>query len=216
MASFMRSFRFQSAGTAYNLNVGFIPDRVKIYNHTKWATDGTDVEFIWYRLMGDAVMLSGISDDTGINRAIITSNGIEVYEENVNLPTAKTVSGATVASPPVITTSAVHGYSTGDQVRFSNVGGMDEINRTANPYKITVLSTTTFSLQDINSGENIDGTGFTAFTSGGQVLKINNTFDDTGFKGITLGTECVGANDDIVYVECYMDDYATVNLGDLA
>ncbi|GJM01965.1 MAG: hypothetical protein DHS20C08_04660 [Rhodomicrobium sp.] len=76
------------------------------------------------------------------------------------------VSGATQADPVVITTSSAHGYKSGDCVTFSSVGGMTEIN--SNRYFVIKLSDTTFSLRD-ESYRDVDGTGYTAYTSGGTV-----------------------------------------------
>lgn len=64
----------------------------------------------------------------------------------------------TKASPPVVT-SAAHNLADGDVVRISGVGGMTEVN--GNTYVVDVLSSSTFSLLDI------DGTGYTTYTSGG-------------------------------------------------
>lgn len=80
-------------------------------------------------------------------------------------PFSKTISAITKANPAVVTTSVAHGFATGDLIPFDSVGGMTELNR--NYYKITVLSTTTFSLQDPVTGSNINSSGYGAFTSGG-------------------------------------------------
>lgn len=69
------------------------------------------------------------------------------------------ITGATQANPVVIT-SAAHGRTTGDLVEINNVVGMTELN--GNTYTITVLTASTFSL------DGIDGTGYTAYTSGGD------------------------------------------------
>ncbi len=76
---------------------------------------------------------------------------------------ALSVSGATNATPIVITTSTAHGLTTGDEVVISGVVG----NTAANGlWKITVLTTTTFEL---------DGsTGNGAYTSGGWVVSLED------------------------------------------
>lgn len=68
------------------------------------------------------------------------------------------ISGATQASPVSITATA-HGLTTGRSVTPSSVGGMTEIN--GNEYVITVVDANTFTL------DGIDGSAFTAYTSGG-------------------------------------------------
>jgi len=82
------------------------------------------------------------------------------------------ITGATKANPCVITTGSAHGLASGDQVYFTGVGGMTELNgRTLN---ITVLSTTTFSLQTLNgaTGTDINSTSYTTYTSGGSVSRV--------------------------------------------
>jgi hypothetical protein len=78
---------------------------------------------------------------------------VEVVQDTAN---SATVTGATNATPIVITTSADHGYSTGEYIAVSGVGG----NTAANGiWIITVLSSTTFSLNS--------SVGNGAYTSGG-------------------------------------------------
>lgn len=78
---------------------------------------------------------------------------------------SKSVSGATNATPIVITTSAAHGYASGDEVVIAGVGG----NTAANGrWKITVTSSTQFSLQTF-AGDNVAGNG--AYTSGGTSVR---------------------------------------------
>ena len=84
------------------------------------------------------------------------------------LDSAKAISGATKANPVVITATG-HGLSNGDEVFISSVGGMTEIN--GRNYKIANKATNTFELQDL-FGNNIDGTGFTTYTSGGTADPI--------------------------------------------
>jgi len=95
------------------------------------------------------------------------------------------ISGVSQAKPCVITTDAVHGYQTNQLVRISDLGssmpvprGMSQLD--GNRYKIIVLSTTTFSLQDPVTFEEIDSSSFEAWVSDGRinletrVLALNN------------------------------------------
>lgn len=78
--------------------------------------------------------------------------------------TLKTVTNATNATPIVITTSAAHGYTTGNTVSVRSVGG----NTAANGYwTVTVLTSTTFSLTG--------SVGNGAYTSGGTAIRDNLT-----------------------------------------
>lgn len=83
--------------------------------------------------------------------------------------TAATVTGATQANPVVVTTSAAHGYSNGDELFLSGVVGMTELN--GRNFKVANVTGTTFELQDLN-GTNVDSTGYTAYSSAGTTYKI--------------------------------------------
>ena len=88
------------------------------------------------------------------------------------------ITGATQASPVVITAVA-HGFSNGDSVKITGVIGMTELN--SNTYKIANKATNTFELTDPDDDTNIDGTSFTAYTSGGFARKIQTlAWDDDG------------------------------------
>lgn len=94
--------------------------------------------------------------NTGVN-ATWTS----VQQRGVSPFNSQAITGATNATPIVITTSLAHGYSTGDVVNIQNVVG----NTAANGiFTVTVTNSTTFSLDD-SSG---NGTR----TSGGNIVPI--------------------------------------------
>lgn len=85
--------------------------------------------------------------------------------ENLNNPTQATLTAATNATPIVITTAAVHGFSVGDVITIQGALGNVGANGT---FKISVVgSTTTATL--LNSA----GTG--AWTSGGVATKLGTT-----------------------------------------
>ncbi len=92
------------------------------------------------------------------------------------LATAVNISGATAADPVVITTSAAHGYSDGDEVFIDGVVGMTEVN--GRNYIVSNKTSTTFELEDLFSND-IDGSGFTAYTSGGtceQIFEVSTPY----------------------------------------
>ncbi len=74
------------------------------------------------------------------------------------------MAGATQANPVRITTTVDHGLLTGDQVHIDNVVGMTEINNLN--FTITVFDADEFDLD----GE--DGTGHTAYSSGGDIWLV--------------------------------------------
>lgn len=93
----------------------------------------------------------------------VVRNGAQVVEDPV------TITGATQANPVEITANS-HGYSNGDDVYISGVGGMTELN--GRWFTVSNAATNTFDLTDQVTGANIDGTGYTAYTSGGEVEKV--------------------------------------------
>ena len=83
------------------------------------------------------------------------------------LDATKNITGATQANPVVIT-SAAHGYSNGDEVFVTGVTGMTQLN--SRNYKVANKTTNTFEITDLY-GNNIDGSAFTAYSSGGTLQK---------------------------------------------
>lgn len=79
------------------------------------------------------------------------------------------ITGATQANPVVVTSNG-HGLSNGDKIFISGVVGMTQLNE--KQYLVANVTTNTFELQD-ESSTNIDGTGFTAYTSGGTWVRGN-------------------------------------------
>jgi len=72
------------------------------------------------------------------------------------------VTGITQADPAVVTTDGAHGLEAGDRVQLEDVVGMTEVND--NTYVVASPTSTTFELAGV------DSTGFTAYTSGGEVV----------------------------------------------
>lgn len=88
--------------------------------------------------------------------------------EGIILETAKNITAITQANPAVVT-SASHGYSNGAEVFISGVSGMTEVN--GKYFIVAGVTTNTFQLTDVD-GNNINSTGFTAYSTGGTVEKV--------------------------------------------
>ena len=208
-----KHFRIQSAGAAYNLALGFTPDRVEVTNYTKWDTDATKVEFKWFRGMTAGYALSALCSDTEANHVIETSNGF-TYVPSSTITSNKTViTGATQANPCVVT-AASHGMgAAGDEVtvRIRDIVGMTQLN--GNMYRAVVVNANSFSLKDMD-GVAIDSTAYTAYSSAGNVYNISADVKDTGGY-LTLGSTIMGADNDVLYVVAYIDG-ARLDLGDIA
>lgn len=93
----------------------------------------------------------------------------------------KTITGITAANPPVVT-SAAHGYTNGQLVFIDSVGGMTQVNKRL--FVVANQSTNTFELKGV------DGTGYTAYTSGGTAaLKTMTTIGECKAFGPGLDGE---------------------------
>lgn len=221
---------FESDGGAINITIPFQPDALFMYNYTAYGTAADNVECIWFRDFpaGDALIKHVIADNgatASTNLQLETTNGVTTNNTAAAVADSHfAISGATQASPVVLTTAA-HGITVGSQVRarVTKVAGMVELNDiTRNPYLFEAVTTTTGNLLDLD-GNNIDGTGFTAYTSGGQLNLLNHlTGGDDGpveyaddIWRLTLGTATVNDDgDEIYFIAWKFGQY--IDLGDQA
>lgn len=100
--------------------------------------------------------------------------GTNIFQGGSGLTTSGLISGATNATPIVITTTAAHGLATGASVTIAGVGGNTAANGT---WTITVLSPTTYSLTgSVGSGAYTAGGAWTgAQFRGTKCLKLTGT-----------------------------------------
>lgn len=77
----------------------------------------------------------------------------------------KSITGATQSNPVSLTITS-HGYASGDKILVSGIVGMTQLNDRI--FEITVVDANTISLNGVN------GTAFTAYTSGG--VAVNGAF----------------------------------------
>lgn len=96
----------------------------------------------------------------------------------------KSITGATNATPIVITTGSAHGFANGDIVFIDGVLG----NTSANGiWQIASASGSNFNLVDPVSGINVVGSG--AYTSGGYVVNLGPTFSFwSDYSATVVGT----------------------------
>jgi hypothetical protein len=85
------------------------------------------------------------------------------------LEASKVITGATQASPVVVTSTA-HGFSNGDEVYIAGVVGMTRLN--GRRFKVANVTANTFELTHQVTGANVDGTGFAVYVSGGTVARV--------------------------------------------
>ena len=88
----------------------------------------------------------------------------------------KNITEITQAAPIVITTSTAHGLPPNWRVKVTNVLGMTDINSTDNYQIATDVTSTTITINSINS------ISYKAYVSGG-VVEYNQAVDLTGYTG---------------------------------
>lgn len=223
--------KFISDGAAHTFTLPFQADCVKVYNYTKWSTVSNIPCSIWFRGFpaGDALQWNVIADNgsTGEENLLLeTTNGFTVADTSGGATAYRAaISGITQADPGVVTTSAAHGLSTGDLVRLTQLGdagavsyGMDQLNN--GRFKVVVLTSTTFSLQDPITGDDIDTTGYVAYSSGGKVNLITRVdsqqfaYDPVTYR-LTFGSAVMGADGDVLYFEAIKYGQGIEDLGDI-
>jgi hypothetical protein len=219
----------QSGGVAYNLNLPFFPDRFDWFRYTAFGTNDTNIQGTWFRDFpaGDALIIR--RGTTDLTSTLETTNGVTnasttggFYNEHL------TMSGATTATPCVVTTGT-HNLTTGDRVIITKVIGTIAPELNNQTFVVRVLSSTTFSLYDVY-GVPITTVG--AYGSSGQVTKIapaagnpsaptnpayphDAIIDQPSQAIITLGSAIMGADNDVIYFTAWkFNNY--VNLGDVA
>jgi hypothetical protein len=126
---------------------------------------------------GDVVRITEVVGMTELNKIAykIASKATNTFELFSNTKRAVTISGATVANPVVITATA-HGLSDGDEISIHNVVGMVEINGLG--FTVANKTANTFELSGIN------GTGYTSYTSGGD---MHNAIDAAAYTAYVSG-----------------------------
>lgn len=93
----------------------------------------------------------------------VIQNGVLLTSATYN------ITNITQANPGVVTTSASHGLSNGDEVYVNGVLGMTQINN--RNFKVNNVTATTYELQDMD-GVNLDTSGYTAYSSAGTSANV--------------------------------------------
>lgn len=103
----------------------------------------------------------------------------------------QTITAATTANPVLIT--CANSYTNGNTIMIRNVVGMTQLN--GNTYLVANRTPTQFTLQTV-AGVDVDGTGYTAYASAGDVFKVvAPTWTDDWVKYVyTLPTDFLKLN----------------------
>jgi len=163
----------QSADTLFIAHTSHPIAKLTRTSHTDWTLTDADIEGGPFRT---------INTDT-TNKLSLSTTG------------SATITGATQADPVVITATA-HGFNEGQSVTITSVTGMTELN--TNKYVAKNVTTNTFELYDFDE-RTIDGTGFTAYVSGGTATASTTVFDtfSPGSKILLYSVDSVFTSDHV-------------------
>jgi hypothetical protein len=130
---------------------------------------------------------------TGPHRITCDSLPVGDNVTGVNIYYSPSIVSITKANPGVVVTSLPHTLATGNQIIFSGIGGMTQLNGVQTT--VTIISTTSYSI-------GINTTAYGTYTSGGGAFDnthrvINGRIDtlpyDLLLMGLTNGVYQIGA-----------------------
>lgn len=129
------------------------------------------------------------------------------------------VEGVTLADPVSITVPSGHGLQADDVVEITEIEWVADVDSFYNEtqpdqlndgrYAVKTAGATTITLKDADSGDDIDGTAFNAYVSGGEVRKVVSTL--SGFHHLA-GETVVGLLDGSVYDDIDVEADGSVTL----
>ena len=142
------------------LNVGSIPKGTEdqVWLVVSRTIDGSTAKYVEYVMPHDF----GDHED-----AFFVQSGLS-YDSAYTITSAV----ASASTGPVVVTAAGHNFENDDKIRIVDVEGMTDINRKY--YYVANKTSTTFELTN-SDGDDIDGTDFGVYTSGGEVRKCVTT-----------------------------------------
>lgn len=180
--------------------VGTYRRDLDVIGWSTWETDGLyeqvmtikegEVDQVWVvvnrTIEGATKRYIEVFDTTAV-----TSNLAGFTDSYLTYSAPITVTGVSKANPGVVT-AANHGFEDGDFVRFFNVGGMTELN--GKTFLVDDATTNTFTLDTTESAD-VDTTGYTTYTSGGEVHKlVTSVANLTHLVGETVTIKVDGAS----------------------
>ena len=127
----------------------------------------------------------------GANITVTRNSANELVLSSTVGGNSKAIGGATAANPVVITTSSAHGFTEGTPVTITDVAGMTQLN--GNEYFMDILTSDTFALYtDANLSTSLDGTAFSAYTSGGVATAEYQTTNLSQMGDVVFTSPSVG------------------------
>jgi hypothetical protein len=162
---------------SFNIDTGYYAARKETtFDSLTTTIDNKDMKFI------DAIQtITGDGSTKKFTLNHYVNHSAEIHVTNPGF--SGDISGATQANPVVITTITAHNLIDSTKVQIVNLpgygysydefiydlGSMPELN--GNIYYVDVIDSTSFALYtDVALATAVDGTGYTAYTSGGQFI----------------------------------------------
>ncbi len=213
----LRIGTFTATGSAFNLNLGFVPSYFQLTNQTKLAAQtGVAISEWWKFQLNGAANIQTLSAGAP-TYSTISSNGFTPFvssDAQLYTQTNRVVTAITKAVNAQVTSTA-HGFTAADvgvtTVTFHGVVGMTQIN---------TLTGVIQSIVDANNFTvNINTTSFTSYVSGGIANVVtgippvtqtgfqvyNTPLLNIGFLGITVGSSVAGTAADVLYYKAFLD-----------
>ena len=132
-----------------------------------------------------------ITLSAGANITITRNSSSELVLSSTVGGNSKTVTDATAANPVVVTTNTAHGFTEGTPVTLTDIVGMTQLN--GNEYFMDILTSNTFALYtDEALSASLDGTAFTAYTSGGVATAEYQTTNLVDMGDVLLTSPSIG------------------------
>ena len=145
----------------------------------------TDVKFKHF--LFDIEMFSHVNVAGAMSGALTTgdkltggTSGATGIIESVSTAGSGTITGATQADPVVVSMSGGHNFTEGQSITIANAAGMTDINGNHTVKNVTATTVELFGLGTATDStpEPLDGTGFSAWTSGGTVVHTTIVLTD--------------------------------------
>ncbi len=156
----------------YNLALTKLGITEYLTNYTDTAIEATVFNKVWDQVVHEVLELA---DWRCARRRAVLLRDTDLVE-------------AATKTKPVVITATAHAFENGDLVKFTDVGGMTQLNN--NTYMVQGVTTATFQLYTEDGTAQVDGTGYGAYTSGGKIWRVPNHNFAYAFK---LPDDCVKA-----------------------
>jgi len=143
-------------------------------NYSPYASNETQPEKFYVDMNGNVIFLQTPETE-------YTAYIPYWYHQTRISAASYTITGASKASPCVLTFSGGHGFKTGDRIYVADVAGMTELN--SKYYTVTYVTSTTLSLDGVAS------TAYTTYTSAGTasvMIPFNGIFDNLYLEAASI------------------------------